>query len=88
MELPPVTPDDSGAFSLLFDDKYEVAFSPDDGDGTVVFHADLDDAVALMAPPVASKLNFRYPVNPPFPKPANAAALQKECENRPAARGR
>ena len=54
----------------------------------VVFHADLGDAVALMAPPVASKLNFRYPVNPPFPKPANAAALQKECENRPAARGR
>jgi len=41
----------------------------------VVFHADLGDAVALMAPPVASKLNFRYPVNPPFPKPANAAAL-------------
>ena len=47
MGLQPVTTDDSGAFSLLFDDRYEVSFSPDDGDCTVVFHADIGDASAL-----------------------------------------
>ena len=47
MGMPSVTSDDSGAFSLLFDDKFEISFSPDGEDDSVVFHADVSDASEL-----------------------------------------
>ena len=47
MGMPPVTPDGSGDFSLLFDDKFEIGFSPDEEDDSVVFHADVGDALEL-----------------------------------------
>ena len=47
MGLAQVTPDEAGAFSLLFDDRFEVGFSPDGDDGTVVFHSEIGDATEL-----------------------------------------
>ena len=47
MGLPPVVPDETGAFSLLFDNRCEIAFSPASEDGSVIFHADLGDASPL-----------------------------------------
>lgn len=35
------------------------------------------EVVELMAPQVANRLEFRYPANPPFPKPANVGAMPK-----------
>lgn len=41
----PVEADETGGFTLLFDDRHEVSFAPD-GDGTV-FHAEVGDVEQL-----------------------------------------
>lgn len=47
--LSALAPDETGSVTLLFDEKHEVSFVPDDGECAVYFQCELGDSNALQA---------------------------------------